>query len=52
MVDYVHWSPEEPDGADLGEHCVEFNSETGTWNDEDCLDYSRYMCKLPQSKFL
>ncbi|XP_072021157.1 lymphocyte antigen 75-like [Amphiura filiformis] len=47
MVDYVNWSPNEPDGVNVEENCVEFNSETGSWNDEDCLDYSRYICKLP-----
>ncbi|XP_072020013.1 LOW QUALITY PROTEIN: uncharacterized protein [Amphiura filiformis] len=45
-VNYVNWNTNEPNGAPA-ENCVEFNSETGTWGDEDCTDFAYYICKLP-----
>ncbi|XP_070175303.1 macrophage mannose receptor 1-like [Littorina saxatilis] len=45
-VNFISWSPNEPNDAYGGESCVESTSK-GEWNDENCQDMNSYICKKP-----
>ena len=45
-VDYVQWSPGEPNDAGDGEDCTEMNGWDGNWNDDDCNKEYMYVCEV------
>ncbi|KAK6180703.1 hypothetical protein SNE40_008704 [Patella caerulea] len=44
-VNYVDWSPNEPNDAFGGERCTQIQSNRGTWTDVTCGLTNGYVCK-------
>jgi len=48
-VGYQRWDPNEPNGGDKQEDCVEVYGETGGWNDRSCDQPLTFACKKPKN---
>lgn len=51
-VSYTNWGPNEPNGGQGVEECVEVSSETGRWNDISCSDEFGAICMMTQDPSL
>ena len=51
-IQFVNWSPNEPNGDSSSQACVEAFHQTnpGEWNDHSCAEAQYYICKMPIGK--
>ena len=51
-IQFVNWSPNEPNGDSSSQACVEAFHQTnpGEWNDHSCEEAQYYICKMPMGK--
>ena len=52
-VEYTWWADGEPDGREMGEHCVGMDTgrNPGRWADKDCGMPAHFACRMDISQY-